>query len=43
MRPSDEDLILYFYGEAENPAEIAALLAASAEDRERYADRKSVV
>jgi hypothetical protein len=37
MRPSDEDLILYFYGEAENPAEIAALLAASAEDRERYA------
>jgi hypothetical protein len=37
MRPSDEDLILYFYGEAENPAEIAALLAASADDRERYA------
>lgn len=37
MRLSDEDLILYFYGEAENPAEIAARLAASAEDRERYA------
>jgi hypothetical protein len=37
MRPSDEDLILYFYGEAESPAEIAAVLAASAEDRERYA------
>lgn len=33
----DEDLILYFYGEAENAGEIAATLAASPADRERYA------
>jgi len=33
----DEDLILYFYGEAENAGEIAAALAASPVERERYA------
>jgi hypothetical protein len=32
----DDDLILYFYGEAENPEEIRALLANSAELRARY-------
>ncbi len=37
MRLSDEDLILYFYGESEKAGEIAARLAASAEDGERYA------
>jgi hypothetical protein len=37
MPLSDDDLILYFYGESENAAEIAARLAASAEDRARYA------
>jgi hypothetical protein len=40
---SDEDLILYFYGEAENAPEIAARLAASAADRERYAALESVL
>ena len=42
-RPSDEDLILHFYGEAENAAEIAAALAASPAERERYAALERVL
>jgi hypothetical protein len=43
QRPTDEDLILYFYGEAPDGAAIAAELAASAATRERYAALERVL
>ena len=39
----EEDLILYFYGEAPNAAEIAARLEASAAERARYAALERVL
>lgn len=43
QHPTDEDLILYFYGEAPNRAAIAAELAASAATRDRYAALERVL
>ena len=43
QHPTDEDLILYFYGEAPNRAVIADQLAASAATRERYAALERVL
>lgn len=41
--PDDDDLVLYFYGEAENPEEIARLLASSPELAARYETLKRVL
>jgi len=41
--PSDDDLVLFYYGESERAAEIAALLAASPEAAARYAELRRVL
>ncbi|HKV08474.1 MAG TPA: hypothetical protein VJ725_10065 [Thermoanaerobaculia bacterium] len=41
--PDDDDLVLYFYGEAENPEEIERLLAGSPELAARYETLKRVL
>ncbi len=41
--PSDDDLVLFYYGEFERAAEIEALLAASPEAAARYAELRRVL
>ncbi len=41
--PGDDDLILFYYGEAERATEIEALLAGSAELRSRYEELRRVL
>lgn len=41
--PSEEDLVLYYYGEAERPREIAGALASSADLRARYEELCAVL